>query len=332
MKNIVLIATGGTIASAREASGAVNAGLSGETLLASLHAPLDGITVTVENFEAAGSYALDLATIYRLCRRIDALLATDDVDGIVVTHGTDTMEESAFLAWLLVQSDKPVVFTGAQRHAGQPDTDGPRNIHDAITVAASPDMTGLGAVIVFEGEIHGARYVAKTHTSRVDTFRSAGHGKLGEIDGGRVHVYSRPAVPRKPILTPALDPNVELIALGLGSTPRYLEWAGANGASGMVLSAFGRGNAPKGFATATARMTAAGLPVVIASRCAEGRTLAVYGKDSGGCTMVEAGGILAGDLSAVKARLALSAMLGAGYDLAGIMAGFEALAGLRVPA
>lgn len=324
MKNITLLATGGTIASAREASGAVNAGLSGETLLASLHAPLPSITVTVENVEAAGSYALDLATIHRLCARIDTLLASDAVDGVVVTHGTDTMEESAFLAWLLVQSDKPVVFTGAQRHAGQPDTDGPRNIHDAITAAASDRLTGLGAVILFEGDIHGARYVTKTHTARVDTFRSAGHGKLGEIDGGKVHVYSRPAAPRRPIRTPALDPDVELIALGLGSTPRYLDWAGANGASGVVLSAFGRGNAPKGFAASTARLTKTGLPVIIASRCAEGRTLAVYGNDSGGVTLVEAGAVLAGDLSPIKARLALAAMLGAGHDLPQIAAGFAA--------
>ena len=314
MTHIVLIATGGTIASAPVASGAVNAGLSGERLLASLHAPLDGVSVTVENFEAAGSYALDLATIHRLCRRIDALLADDAVSGVVVTHGTDTMEESAFLAWLLVRSDKPVVFTGAQRHAGQPDTDGPRNIHDAIMLAASGALVGIGAVIVFEGDIHGARSVAKTHTSRVDTFRSAGLGKLGEIDGGKVHLYSRPALPRPQIAAPRLDPDVELIALGLGSTPRYLDWAGANGASGIVLSAFGRGNAPKGFAAATERIVAAGIPVLIASRCAEGRTRAVYGNDSGGRTLVEAGGILAGDLSPIKARLALSAMLGAGYD------------------
>lgn len=326
MKHITLLATGGTIASAREASGAVNAGLTGETLLASLHAPLDGITVTVENFEAAGSYALDLATIHRLCARIDALLASDAVDGLVVTHGTDTMEESAFLAWLLVQSQKPVVFTGAQRHAGQPDTDGPRNIHDALTAAASDRLTGLGAVILFEGDIHGARYVSKTHTSRVDTFRSPGHGKLGEIDGGTVYIYSRPAAPRQPIRASAIDPNVELIALGLGSTPRYLDWAGANGASGIVLSAFGRGNAPKGFAASTARLTGAGLPVIVASRCAEGRTLPVYGNDSGGVTLVQSGAVLAGDLSPIKARLTLAVMLGAGYDQARIAAGFAALA------
>lgn len=323
MKNVTLIATGGTIASAREAaSGAVNAGLTAETLLASLHHQPQGIAVTVENFAAAGSYALDLATVHRLCARIDQVLADPAVDGVVVTHGTDTMEESAFLAGLLVQSQKPVVFTGAQRHAGQPDTDGPRNIHDAILTAACAGLTGIGAVIVFEGDIHGARHVTKTHTSRVDTFRSGDHGKLGEVDGGKVWLYSRPAAPRQPITAARLDPNVELIAPGLGSTPRLMEWAGANGASGVVLAAFGRGNAPQGFAAATAVLTAAGIPVVIASRCPEGRTQAIYGRDSGGVTLVEAGGILAGDLAPVKARLFLSALLGAGLDLPGIAAAF----------
>ncbi|MCA0044800.1 asparaginase [Celeribacter litoreus] len=315
MKNVTLIATGGTIASAADKSaGAVNAGLTGETLLASLHTPLDGIEVTVENFEAAGSYALDLDTIRRLCVRIDEVLADERVDGVVVTHGTDTMEESAFLAWLLVASDKPVVFTGAQRHAGQPDTDGPRNIFDAICAAASGALTGVGAVILFEGDIHGGRYVTKAHTSRVDTFRSVGHGKLGEVDHGTVYLYSRPAHDRIPLSTDALDPDVELIAMGLGTTPRLMTLAAEAGASGFVLSAFGRGNAPKGFAAATADLVARDIPVVVASRCHEGRTMAIYGKDSGGVTLVGNGAVLAGDLSAVKARLLLSALIGSGLS------------------
>ena len=310
MSHIVLVATGGTIASyAKTEGGAVTAGLSGDRLLESLHAPLPGITVEVDNIEAAGSNALTLETIYKLCRHIDARLAEPGVDGVVVTHGTDTMEESAFLARLLVRSDKPVVFTGAQRHAGQPDTDGPRNMHDALLCAAAPDLTGVGAVIVFEGEIHGARYVSKVHSSRVDTFRSNGHGKLGEIDEGEVHLYTRPARPRQVIDAPSLDPNVELIALGLGSMPRYLEWCASNGVSGVVIEAFGRGNAPKGFAAVCRKLVAAGIPVILATRCPEGRTRAIYGADSGGVTMVEAGAILSGDLSAAKARLLLAALL-----------------------
>ncbi|MBE9636804.1 asparaginase [Salipiger mangrovisoli] len=310
MPHIVLVATGGTIASfAKTEGGAVTAGLSGDALLESLNAPLPGITVEVDTIAAAGSNALTLEAVHRLCRHIDARLSEAGVDGVVVTHGTDTMEESAFLARLLVSSDKPVVFTGAQRHAGQRDTDGPRNMRDALLCAATPELSGVGAVIVFEGEIHGARHVSKVHASRTDTFRSNGHGKLGEVDEGEVHLYTRPARPRHRIDAVALDPDVELVALGLGSTPRYLEWCAKSGASAVVIEAFGRGNAPRGFADATRRLVAAGVPVILASRCSEGRTRAVYGSDGGGVTMVEAGAILAGDLSAAKARLLLAALL-----------------------
>lgn len=316
MKNVTLLATGGTIASAKNANAsAVTAGISGEDLLASLHEAPEGISVRVENFEAAGSYALDLETIHRLCARIDVVLADPAVDGVVVTHGTDTMEESAFLAWCLVASDKPVVFTGAQRHAGQTDTDGPRNIADALRVAASSALHGVGAVILFEGDIHGARYVTKAHTARVDTFRSVGQGKLGEVDMGRVYLYQKPAQPRPGISVSRIDPDVELIALGLGSSPRVMKVAAAQGASGIVLSAFGRGNAPKGFAVEVEALVAQGIPVIVASRCHEGRTHAIYGNDSGGVTLVDAGACLAGDLSAIKARLLLAALLGAGCGM-----------------
>ncbi|WP_353474752.1 asparaginase [Salipiger sp. H15] len=310
MPHIVLVATGGTIASfAATEGGPVSAGLSGDALLQSLHAPLPGITVEVDNFTVAGSNALTLEAVHGVCRHIDARLSEPGVDGVVVTHGTDTMEESAFLARLLVRSDKPVVFTGAQRHAGQPDTDGPRNMRDAILAAAIPDLTGVGAVILFEGEIHGARHVSKVHASRVDTFRSNGHGKLGEVDEDEVHLYTRPARPRLVLDAPLLDPEVELVAAGLGSTPRYLEWCASSGVSGVVIEAFGRGNAPKGYAEAIRKLVAAGIPVILATRCTEGRTRAIYGSDGGAVTLVEAGAILAGDLSAAKARLLLAALL-----------------------
>lgn len=322
MKTVILIATGGTIAStADSAGGPVNAGVAGARLLETLHERPEAIDVRVEDFEAVGSYALDLETVHRLCARIDACLADDAVDGVVVTHGTDTMEESAYLADVLVTSDKPVVFTGAQRHADAPDTDGPRNIGDAIRCAACEGLKGQGAVILFEGDIHAARDVTKVHTSRVDTFRSPGLGKLGEVDGGSVHLYRR-ITARRTLAAARLDPGVELILLGLGSSPDYLDFCAASGKSGIVLAAFGRGNAPRGFAARIARLTAKGVPVVVASRCSEGRTLPVYGRDSGGRTLEDAGVIFAGDLSSIKARLLLSALLGAEADSRTIRAAF----------
>ncbi|MFW2589764.1 asparaginase [Sagittula sp. SSi028] len=311
MKTVVLISTGGTIASVSDHDGGpVNAALAGDWLLDALHERPEGIDCRVVDFPAKGSYALDLATIHALCAKITETLVDDTVAGVVVTHGTDTMEESAFLADLLVHSDKPVVFTGAQRHAGEPDTDGPRNLGDAIIYAASDEARGLGSVILFEGEIHAARDVSKVHTSRVDTFRSAGFGKLGDVDAGRVYIGRRPAA-RVQLQAPMLDENVEIIAPGLGSTPRLLQACATTGVSGVVIAGFGRGNAPVGFAACAQSLIANGVPVIVTSRCHEGRTMAIYGKDSGATTLIEVGCLLGGTLSPYKARLLLSVLLGA---------------------
>jgi L-asparaginase len=322
MKNVRLIATGGTIASDQTADRtSVTASKSGHDLLARLHDPLDGIAVTVEEFSSVGSYALDLPTVHALIGRIRAALDSPDCDGIVVTHGTDTMEESAFLADLLIASDKPVVFTGAQRHAGDPDSDGPRNIADAVHVAASAKAVGLGTMIVFEGDIHAARTVMKAHTSRTDTFRSTGYGKLGEIDRYEVHLTRRPFA-RQTVPDHGVVAEVELIKVALGSRPDYLRFCAANGARGIVIEAFGRGNAPVGFGPAIADLVAQGIPIIVASRCIDGRAAPIYGNDSGGATLSTSGAIFAGELSAIKARLLLSVLLAANQTMDAISTAF----------
>ncbi|WP_341211508.1 asparaginase [uncultured Limimaricola sp.] len=312
MTGVTLISTGGTIASRHsEAEGAVTASLAGTALMEMLHDPLTGIEVRVEEFRELNSFALTLADAQGLVAAIRAALERPDCAGVVVTHGTDTMEESAYLADILVAGDKPIVFTGAQRHAGDPDSDGPRNIADAIRVAAAPEARGIGAVIQFEGEIHAARDVTKAHSSRVDAFRSPGLGKLGEVDLGGVHIYRHPGA-RRVLPDAGLVQEVELIKLALGTTPAFLEFCAQNGTRGVVIEGFGRGNAPRGFAPVVARLTKAGVPVLLASRCAEGRTHAVYGADSGAATMVKTGALLTGTLSGLKARLLLSVLLGQG--------------------
>lgn len=324
MSHVTLIATGGTIASRAEtAGGPVTAQLAGESLLAAVLEPPAGVTIRVQNFAAAGSFALDLGTVYALAMQVRATLSEPECLGVVVTHGTDTMEETAFVLDLLVGGDKPVVLTGAQRHAGAADTDGPRNLTDALQVASSAAARGLGAMILFEGDLHAARDVSKTHTARTDTFRSGSLGKLGEVDRGKVHIYRQPR--RLAVLTtPRLEDRVELMRLSLGVRPDWLDWCLHSGVKGVVIEAFGRGNAPPGFGAAVARLTKAGVPVIIASRCAEGRTAAIYGTDSGGTTLAEAGGIFSGDLAGHKARLLLAAQLGAGLDILAIRAAFAA--------
>ena len=326
MAKVCLITTGGTIASRHDAaSGKVLASVTGEELRASLHDPLDGIDLTIDEFCTIPSFGFDLPLAFSLASRIAGHLGGDAYDGVAVTHGTDTMEESAFMADLLVESAKPVVFTGAQRNADARDTDGPRNIGDAVRLAAHPGARGLGAMIQFEQEFHAARDVTKSHASRVDTFASGEHGKLGEIDGGTVSVHRRPVL-RRTYAPSRIEPDVELIKLAMGTSDRYVRFAAEHGAKAIVVEAFGRGNATPAVAKAIGDVVDQGVPVVVTSRCGRGRVKPIYGH-GGGKDLLEAGAIFAGDLSGPKARILACVLLGLGLDQEQMRREFEFLGG-----
>jgi L-asparaginase len=309
---VVILGTGGTIASrfSRE-HGAVIAGVSGEELVRGLGGLAPPFEIITEQFCNIGSFLFTLDLAFAIVRRAEELLRAPEVSGVVVTCGTDTMEEIAYLADLVVGSDKPVVFTGAQRHADLPDSDGPRNLHGALLVAASEAAIGLGALVVFEDEIHAARDVTKTHASRVGTFASAEHGKLGEVDGDRVIVTRRP-LRSAPLSTDALETRVDLVKCCIGADGRFIDFARETGSRGLVLEAFGRGNATREITEAVRRATAAGLVVAVTSRSPQGRVAPIYTGGGGGHDLMQAGAVFAGDLSSVKARVLLTVLLGAG--------------------
>ncbi|MCB8883438.1 asparaginase [Acidisoma cellulosilytica] len=306
---VVLLTTGGTIASRHDAAAdAFVAAIGADDMAALVQGVPPGVTLRAEAFCNVNSFRMDLPTAFGLAQRIAAVLAEPSVLGVVVTHGTDTMEESAFLVGLTVPADKPVVFTGAQRNAEEADTDGPRNLTEAVQLAASPLARDIGTVILFDGVFHAARDVRKTHTSRPGTFNSADHGKLGLVDEGAVRLYRRPA---DLCLLPAqrVEPAVALIKMAMGMDDSFMRWAMANGTRGFVLEAFGLGNCPPAFVQATQDAVAKGIPVLITSRCGEGRVKPVYG-NGGGVDLAKAGAIFAGDLTGQKARILLSVLLG----------------------
>lgn len=311
MARIQLLTTGGTIAS-RPGGAArdVVAEMSGEELRAGLHDRLEGIDLSVDDFCRVGSSAIDLPLAFSIARRIAEHVSRPDCDGVVVTHGTDTMEESAFLADLLVGGDKPVVFTGAQKSADAPDTDGPRNIAQAVRLAASPEARGLGAMICFEDEFHAARDVSKTHTSRTDTFRSGEHGKLGEVDGEDVIVHRRPLI-RRTYAPARIETEVELVKLGMGTSDRVIRYLAASGTKAIVIEGFGRGNCMPAMTDAIGEIVAGGVAVIMCSRCPEGRVKPIYGNGAGK-DVARKGGLFAGDLSGVKARILAAVVLGLG--------------------
>jgi L-asparaginase len=306
---VVVLTTGGTIASRYDATlGSLVSSLGADEVTGQLRDLPEGVVLRAEAFCNIGSFRMDLPMAFALSRRIADVLAEEDVLGVVVTHGTDTMEESAFLVDLTVGSDKPVVFTGAQRNADQPDADGPRNLGDAVRIAAAPAARGIGTVVAFDSVFHAARDVRKTHTSRPGTFASGDYGKLGAVDGGVVRLYRRP-VARPSFAIERVEPRVDLIKMAMGVDDRFMRWALADGTRGFVLEAFGLGNCPPCFVGATADAAAAGVPVLITSRCGDGRVAPLYGNGAG-VDLAAAGAIFAGDLSGVKARILLAVLLG----------------------
>jgi L-asparaginase len=258
-----------------------------------------------------GELALSLA------RRVLAHASRADVSGVVVAHGTDTMEETVYLIERLHDGITPVVLTGAQRGADQADADGPRNLRDAIRLAGSGEVRGFGAVLVFAGEIHSGREARKAHTSALTAFASPGYGPIGHVDGDVVTVRRGPR--RAPAL-PAPDRMalVDLHRLYAGSDGRFIEHSLETGAEAVVIEGTGRGNANEQVVAAVAEATSRGVPVVICSRCAAGRVEPVYGR-GGGRDLAEAGALFAGDLAGSKARVLLQIGLGAGLDPASLV-------------
>ncbi len=310
-KHIVIVGTGGTIASRYDpALGCTVASQGVEAILASAAKPDDLPGLTFENFSTVASFNMTLAFADGLVRRLRELLDRPEVGGVVVTQGTDTMEETSFLAGFLIDSEKPLVFTGAQLAHDHPQSDGPRNLIDAIRAAAAEETRGLGPMVCFNGELHGAREVTKVHTSAVETFQSYHHGALGIVDGDRVIVYRRPNI-RLHLRPERLDKRVEILKAAIGADGKMVDAVCQMGIGGLVVEAFGRGNVSAEFGQALARACRSGLPVVITSRCPIGRVSPVYGGGGGGGRDLEdAGAIFAGDLKGPKARLLLIAALG----------------------
>jgi len=305
-QDIVVVGTGGTISSRFDPSqGRVTASQDLEEIVALLPDRTNLPRVRFQNFTKISGFEMTIEVAHSVVRHIASLLADPEVGGVVVTQGTDTMEETSFLADLLLPSGKPVIFTGAQLPHDHPQTDGPRNILDSIRAAASPDSIGLGVMVCFNGRLHAARDVTKVHTSALETFQSYDHGALGCVDDGLVVIFRRPRF-RALLSADRLDKRVDLIRLVLGMEARVLDAALANGVDGIVVEAFGRGNATTEFGRGVSRACAAGVPVVVTSRCPSGRVRAIYGSGGGGGRDLEdAGAIFAGDLKGPKARIAL---------------------------
>ncbi len=302
---VVVLTTGGTIASRPSPSGGVVAAAGGDELLSAVPGLEEVADVRVEDLFKVGGYLMTPANMLTVANRIRELDAEPDTTGFVVTHGTDTMEETAYLTDLVYAGDKPVVFTGAQRNAAEPDTDGPRNLRDAVRVAASPASRTLGAVIAMGGSIEGAREATKTHTTDPRAFTSPGHGPVGAVTDEGVYVFHPRSRPENLAHELLVLPRVDLIKLVAGAYGTFLKAAREAGTGGIVVETFGIGNANHEILGEVQESVRNGVPVVVVSRCPEGRAAPVYG-NGGGYDLHRADAVFGGSLSGQKARLLLT--------------------------
>lgn len=308
-RTVVVVTTGGTIASRPDTSGGMVAAESPKELLAAVPQLRRIAEIRAEEIFRIGSYLLKPADMLRLARRVRSLAGDASVDGVVVTHGTDTMEESAYLADLLYDGDKPVVFTGAQRNASVSDTDGSRNLADAVRIAADPAAHNLGVVVALGGRIDAARTATKVHTTALVAFGSPGRGPVGEVtEGGAVRIFHRPTRSNSLAGMPSSLPRVDLIKLYAGVDGSFVRAACDAGSCGIVLEAFGIGNANLKVLKEVKRAIDSDVAVMVVSRCPEGSVKPVYG-NGGGHDLEKVGAVFAGDLSGQKGRLLLAVAL-----------------------
>ena len=278
LPNVVILATGGTIAGAA-ATGTQAGYTSGAVTIDAMIAAVPGIrdlaNIRGEQISNVGSQDMSFSIMLTLAKRINELLATPQVDGIVVTHGTDTMEETAFFLNLVVKSDKPVVLVGSMRPSTAVSADGPLNLYDGVAVAADPNAKGRGVLVVMNDWIQGAHSITKTSTTAVQTFMSPLRGVVGVSAYGKNDYYNNP--PWKHTTASEFDvsnvtalPRVDVIFVDVDVSPDLIDCSVKNGAKGIVIGGVGNGNMTKAMLEAAARAAKQGVVVVRSSRVPTG--------------------------------------------------------------
>jgi L-asparaginase len=281
LPNVVILATGGTIAGSA-ASGTQAGYTSGqvgiETMIAAVPGIEDLANVTGEQVSNVGSQDMSVEIWLTLAKRINELLSTDKVDGIVITHGTDTQEETAYFLNLVVKSDKPVVTTGSMRPSTAVSAEGPLNLYNAVAVAADTKAKGHGVLVVMNDQIHSAHGVTKTNTTSVQTFMSPMHGLTGAVIYGKHEFYSKPHGIHGKDSEFSVDgitelPRVDIIYAGVDTPADLVDLSIKAGAKGIVIAGVGNGNMNGATLAACKKAAESGIVVVRSTRVPTGYVL-----------------------------------------------------------
>lgn len=322
-KKVAAIFTGGTISMKvdKRLSAAIPA-MSSEEIM-SMVTGIDNVAdIEIVPFARISSPQMTPQLMLDLSRVIKETIAREDICGVIITHGTDTLEETAYFLDLNIKTEKPIVVVGSMRNASELGYDGPSNLSAAICTAISDQARNKGVLVVLNNEVNAAKEVTKTHTMSLDTFKSFSFGPLGIVDSDEV-IFYRDITTHSYILTDSVVPEVDLIKSVTGMDSKMIDFLISQGSKGIVIEAMGRGNLPPAMVDGIKRAIESNIPVVIVSRCPMGRVLGSYGYEGGGKMLHDLGAIFGGDLNGQKARIKLMLALSLTQDLKEIKSIFE---------
>lgn len=307
-KKVSLLTTGGTIASKEISKGLLKSGaISGKELAALCQLP-EEIEVNVIDVFQLPSMHIGFNEWEVLKAAIETELADETVDGIVVTHGTDTLEETAYFLDLTIADQRTIVVTGSQRSPDDVGTDVYSNLRNSVYVAVDGTLRGVGTVVVFNERIYSAKYVKKVHSSNLQGFDSFGHGYLGIIDNNVVSVYQKP-IDHEVKKVGAAIPRVDIVKCFSGQDGLLVELLVQGGAKGIVLEAAGRGQVSPYMVEAIEKAVASGVVVLLTTSAEEGRVYPSYGYLGSAHDLMQKGVILGSDYDSKKARIKLAVLL-----------------------
>ena len=306
-KKILVLHTGGTISMQADASGAVVT--SSDNPMNHVSNPLEGIQVHTLDFFNLPSPHIKPKHMLALYQKIKE--EADNYDGVVITHGTDTLEETAYFLDTMEVPHMPIVLTGAMRSSNELGSDGVYNYLSALRVASDDRAADKGVLVVMNDEIHAAKYVTKTHTTNVGTFQTPTHGPLGLIMKQEI-LYFKTAEPRVRFDLDHIQGLVPIISAYAGMTDELIDMLDLEQLDGLIIQAFGAGNIPKETAQKLESLLQKGIPVALVSRCFNGIAEPVYAYQGGGVQLQKSGVFFVKELNAQKARLKLLIALNAG--------------------
>ena len=307
LKKILVLHTGGTISMQADDSGAVVT--SQDNPMNHVSNPLEGVEVHALDFFNLPSPHIKPKHMLALYQKIKE--EADHYDGFVITHGTDTLEETAYFLDTMEVPHKPIVLTGAMRSSNELGSDGVYNYLSALRVASDDKAADKGVLVVMNDEIHAAKYVTKTHTTNVSTFQTPTHGPLGLIMKYEI-LYFKTAEPRVRFDLDKIQGLVPIIPVYAGMTEELLDLLPVDQLDGLIIQAFGAGNVPKETAQKLNALIQEGLPIALVSRCFNGIAEPVYAYEGGGVCLQNAGIFFVKELNAQKARLKLLIAINAG--------------------